>query len=76
MMDENKNNSADELKEISELFPETQGDTDKDTINSAFGGSTVKPVTAEDTTSRKMSVARESERGMGMKKKELICDAE
>jgi arabinogalactan oligomer/maltooligosaccharide transport system permease protein len=72
MMDENKNNSTDELREISELLPETQGDAEKNTINSAFGGNTVKPMNAEDTTSRKMSVARVSERGMGMKKKELI----
>ncbi len=72
MMDENKNNSTDELREISELIPETQEDAEPNTLQSAFGGNTVKPASTEDAASRKMSVARESERSMGMKKKELI----
>ena len=72
MMDENKNSSADDLREVSELIPEKKEDAEKETFSAAFDENGVKPVGEETAAKRKMSVNRESERSMGMKKKELI----
>ena len=71
MMDENKNTSADDLREVSELFPEKKEADKNEAFSSAFGND-AKPVGEETAANRKMSVNRESERRMGMKKKELI----
>ena len=72
MMDENKNSSADDLREVSELIPEKKEDAEKETFSATFDENDAKPVGEETAANRKMSVNRESERRMGMKKKELI----
>ncbi len=71
MMDE-KNTNTDELKEISELFPDTDKETEENNAQSAFAPAGAAPVKTAEPTNRKMTVVREAEHSLGMKKKGLI----
>ena len=72
MMDEKKNNSTDDLREISELFPEKKEDETMRAADGALDGNAVKTMGTEMAAKPGISVSRESEHRMGMKKKELI----